>query len=308
MPLISVIIPVYNVERFVEECLRSVFAQTMRDYDVIIVDDCSTDGSMDIVHRVCDECARDINVRILSTGKTSGVSVARNMGLDASTARYVYFVDSDDYISADALEQMAAVAVKYPEAQMIYGHSSVFGDLDYLQFLDIQSKKLSSIIDNKHAAARLMLRNYYLPIPVWNRLFLRKWLNQYHLRFREGILAQDLHLNFYMAKHVESIAFSTITTYYYRFNTNNVSTKRRGFQWACVDWILCDFTRHISRKNLRAQLVLLLHMANDSYLRHRGPDAPLPPVWRKIPGAILHWMRLMRRYGKEIPKENNINQ
>lgn len=308
MPLISVIIPVYNVERFVEECLRSVFAQTMRDYDVIIVDDCSTDGSLEIVCRVCNECAGDIHVSILSTGHTSGVSVARNMGIDASTARYVYFIDSDDYISADALEQMASVAQKYPQAQIVYGNSCVFGDISYLRFLDIASLHLPEIIDNPRMAATLMLRHYYLPIPVWNRLYLRKWLNESGLRFKKGILAQDLHINNYLARHIQAIAICPATTYHYRFHSSNVTTIRRDFQWACVDWIICDWTRHLARKNLRAQLLLLLHMANDSYLRHRGPDAPLPPAWRKLPGALLHWARLMRRYGKEIPKENNINQ
>lgn len=306
MPLISVIIPVYNVERFVEECLRSVFAQTMRDFDVIIVDDCSTDRSMEIVRRVCGECAGDIDVQILSTGKTSGVSVARNMGMDASTAQYIYFVDSDDYISADALEQMASVANKYPKAQIIYGTASVFGNISYLSYLDIPSKQLPEVIKNRRQAANLMLRHCFLPMTVWNRLFMREWLNKYSLRFKTGILAQDTHINFYLAHRINSIAFCKATTYYYRYHDSNVSSRRYHYQRACEDWVLCDWTRHISFKNLRAQLLLLLHRANDSYLRHRGPDAPLPPAWRKLPGALLHWARLMRRYGKEIPKENNI--
>lgn len=308
MPLVSVIIPVYNVERFVEECLRSVFSQTMRDFDVIIVDDCSTDSTMKIVRKVCEECAGDINVHLLSTGINSGVSVARNIGIDASKARFVYFVDSDDYISNDALKQMITVAYKYPQAQIVYGTASVFENSEYFEYLDIPSKKLPNVINNRRSASNLILRHCYLPVTVWNRLFLREWLNKHSLRFKTGILAQDTHINFYLARHISSIAFCKETTYYYRYHDLNVSNSRFNYQRTCEEWVLCDWTRHLSFRNLRAQLLFILHYANDSYLRHRGPDAPLPPVWRKIPGALLHWARLMRRYGKEIPKENNINQ
>lgn len=308
MPLISVIIPVYNVERFVEECLRSVFAQTMRDFDLIIVDDCSTDSSMEIVRRVCAECAGDIDVQILSTGKTSGVSVARNMGMDASTAKYIYFVDSDDYISADALERLSDVATRHPEAEIIYGTTKVFGNSNNIETLNIAAKNLPECVCGFKVASSLMLKHWLLPDYIWNRLFCREWLNSNKFRFTPGILAQDLHLRFYMAKKIKCIAFCNTITYFYRYNSYNVSSTRAEFQYACIDWIICDWTRHLSIKNLSSQLLLLLHRANDSYLRHRGPDAPLPPAWRKLPGALLHWARLMRRYGKEIPKENNINQ
>ena len=308
MPLISVIIPVYNVERFVEECLRSVFAQTMRDFDVIIVDDCSTDSSMEIVRRVCAECAGNIDVRILSTGKTSGVSVARNMGIDASEARYVYFVDSDDYISADALEQMASVAQKYPQAQIVYGTGKVFGNHSELPIIDIASKKFPECVDDAKIAGKMMLTHRLLPDYIWNRLFLREWLNQYSFRFKRGILAQDKHIGFYMARCIDSIAFCNAVTYFYRSNSYNVSSLRSDFQWACIDWIICDWTRHLSIKNLPEQLVLLLRNIHTSYLRSLSYNGVAPSLLLRVPGALLHWARLMRRYGKEIPKENNINQ
>lgn len=309
MALISVIIPVYNTERYVEECLRSVFAQTMRDFDVIIVDDCSTDGTMSIVRNICDESAADINVTIISTHKTSGASVARNLGIEISDARYLYFVDSDDYISNNSLEKLSRIVKLHPGVQMVYSGASVFGNSNYIETLDIASKKqLPEFINNAKEASKIMLKHWLLPDYIWNRLFLREWLNQHSLRFKPDILAEDLHLKLYMARHIETIAFCKDTTYFYRYNDNNVSHTKKAFLKACAQWVICDWTRHLTLKNLRAQLTLLLHLANDSYLMQRGPDAPLPPLWRKIPGALLHWARLMRRYGREIPKENNINQ
>ncbi|MDE6109001.1 MAG: glycosyltransferase family 2 protein [Muribaculaceae bacterium] len=308
MPLISVIIPVYNVERFVEECLRSVFAQTMRDYEVIMVDDCSTDGSMDIVHRVCDECAGNINVRILSTGKTSGVSVARNMGIDASTARYVYFVDSDDYISTDALEHLSRVAARHPQAQIVYGTGKVVGNDSVLPIIDIASKNFPEYVDDAKKAGKMMLTHRLLPDYIWNRLFLREWLNAHSLRFKPEIMAQDKHIGFYMAKYVTAIAFCNATTYYYRTSDYNVSALRSRFQWACIDWIISDWTRNLTSWNLPAQLMCIIRDCHTLYTRSIWNDGALPPLWRRSAGALLYWARLMRRYGKEIPKENNINQ
>ncbi|MDE6498832.1 MAG: glycosyltransferase family 2 protein [Muribaculaceae bacterium] len=303
MPLISVIIPVYNVERFVEECLRSVLAQTMRDFDVIIVDDCSTDSSIEIVHRVCAECAGDIDVRILSTGKNSGVSVARNKGIEASTARYIYFVDSDDYISADALEKLSAVALRHPQAQIVYGTSKIFGNDSNLPIIDIASKKFPECIDNARMARKMMLSHNLLPDYVWNRLFLREWLNKYSLRFKPGILAEDKYIGFYMARYVDSIAFCNSTTYYYRSNSFNQTACKSDFLWTCIDWMIADWTRHINFKSALSQIILIFRTAHTSYTRLIWHKGPLPPAWKRIPGAILHWAKLNHRFRKSTPSE-----
>lgn len=303
MPLISVIIPVYNVERFVEECLRSVFAQTMRDYDVIIVDDCSTDSSMEIVRRVCAECAGNIDVHILSTGKNSGVSVARNKGIDASEARYVYFVDSDDYISADALEKLSAVALRHPQAQIVYGTGKIFGNDSNLPIIDIASNNFPEYIDNARQARKMMLTHRLLPDYVWNRLFLRDWLNEHALRFMPGILAEDKHIGFYMAGYVDAIAFCRSTTYYYRSNDFNQSARHSDFLWTCIDWMIADWTRHINFKSALSQIILIFRTAHTSYTQLIWHEGPLPPAWKRIPGAILHWARLNQRFRKSTPSE-----
>ncbi len=296
MPLISVIIPVYNVERYVEECLRSVFAQTMRDFDVIIVDDCSTDGSMDIVRRVCAECASGIDVRILSTGKTSGVSVARNMGIDASEARYVYFVDSDDYISDDALEQLAAVAARHPQAQIVYGTGRVFGNDSELPIIDIASKHFPECIGDARKAGKMMLTHKLLPDYIWNRLFKLDWLNKHSFRFKPGILAQDKHIGFYMSRHIDSIAFCNAPTYYYRSNDSNVSNSHTELQWTCIDWIIADWTRNLSLKKLPLQLIYILRSAHTSYTRRIWKSGELPSAYRRIPGTLCYWLKLIYQY------------
>ena len=102
-PLISVIVPVYDVEKYLPKCLDSLLAQTWRNLEIIVVDDGSPDGSWDIMQ---DYAARDSRVRIFRK-KNGGVSAARNFGMDAAEGEYLGFVDPDDWVSPHYLEWMA---------------------------------------------------------------------------------------------------------------------------------------------------------------------------------------------------------
>ena len=100
-PLVSVVVPVYNVERFLDECVESVLKQTMQDFDIILVDDGSTDSS----GKSCDELAeKDNRIKVIHR-ENGGLSAARNTGFSAATGTYVYYLDSDDWIKSDTLEK-----------------------------------------------------------------------------------------------------------------------------------------------------------------------------------------------------------
>lgn len=100
MPEISIIVPVYNTERFVSKCIESILGQSFEDFELILIDDGSTDQSGDI----CDKYAtKDSRVKAIHQ-KNRGVSAARNRGLDVAQGNYLYFVDSDDYLESNALE------------------------------------------------------------------------------------------------------------------------------------------------------------------------------------------------------------
>lgn len=104
LPIVSVIIPVYNVERYLRECLESVINQTYKELQIIVVDDGSTDSS----GKMCDEYAqRDQRIQVIHK-ENCGLSAARNLGMRFAIGKYVYFLDSDDYISLDAIEKMVS--------------------------------------------------------------------------------------------------------------------------------------------------------------------------------------------------------
>ena len=123
---VSIIVPVYNVAKYIERCLLSVLNQTWPDLEVILVNDCTPDNSMEIVRRVVASHPRGAVVRCLEHEENRGLSAARNTGISASVGDYLYFLDSDDYISANAIELLADAAVqKRPD--FVIGNYEVTG-------------------------------------------------------------------------------------------------------------------------------------------------------------------------------------
>ena len=123
MPDVSVIIPIYNVERWLPACLDSVLAQTFQDFEVICVNDCSYDGCAAIL---ADYAVRDPRIRIIELEQNSGQGIARNVGFKASKGRYAYFLDSDDMIAPETLEELVACADENNLDGIFFDSSVVF--------------------------------------------------------------------------------------------------------------------------------------------------------------------------------------
>ena len=112
MPVVSVIMPVYNGEKYVAEAIESILTQTFTDFEFIIVDDCSQDGSVEIIR---DYAKRDGRIRFLRQERNMGVSLARNRGIEAAAGEYIAFMDSDDISLPTRLEQQCRFLQEHPE-------------------------------------------------------------------------------------------------------------------------------------------------------------------------------------------------
>lgn len=106
-PLVSIVVPVYNVECYVEECLQSVCSQTYENLEIICIDDVGSDKSMDIVRLYA---TKDSRINIVEHEKNKGLAEARNTGLRNLSGDYVFFLDSDDFLSVDAIERLVRCA------------------------------------------------------------------------------------------------------------------------------------------------------------------------------------------------------
>lgn len=301
MPLISVIVPVYKVEKFIEQCIRSVINQSFRDFELILVDDCTPDDSMAIACRIASE-ATDITTIKLKTPNNSGLSVARNLGIEASSSPYFFLIDSDDYIADNCLELFASAASKYPEAEIIYGSSQIFGLMNHFDSLEIYKKNLPDYISEQRQAKSCMLTCDLLPTSVWNRLYKTDWWRDNKLSFKEGILAQDFHLNFYMARCVTKIAIVKGTTYFYRAHKSNVSFSKRAHQLNCADWAVRDWFFHMDKRNILHEFPYILHKAHSSYVSRRG-DKKLQSVLIRYPAAFLFFLKIIFSYKSQPPVE-----
>lgn len=121
MPMVSVVIPAYNAERYLEDTVRSVLRQTYQDFEIILVDDCSTDGTKNMMDRLAEE---DSRITVLQNPQNSGVSVTRNFGVSQAKGAWIAFLDSDDQWTADKLEHQMALIAAHPDAVLTYTGSS----------------------------------------------------------------------------------------------------------------------------------------------------------------------------------------
>lgn len=113
IPLVSVIVPIYGVERFIEQCVRTLMDQTLRDIEYVFVDDCTPDNSMEILGRVIQDYPyRKGHVKVLHNKKNQGIALTRKTGIKECTGEYIIQVDPDDYVSLDYCEKLYATASK----------------------------------------------------------------------------------------------------------------------------------------------------------------------------------------------------
>ena len=180
MPIISVIVPVYNVEPWLRECVDSILGQTLRDLELILVDD----GSPDSCGAICDEYARaDSRVRVIHK-KNGGLSSARNAALDIAAGEYVAFIDSDDWIHPEMLETMVSKLRQTDSDMAICGVESVFMDGSR----PISYQLTNEVLSQEEMVQHLAWQAWYYVIAC-NKVYRRKIFET--LRYPEGYVHED---------------------------------------------------------------------------------------------------------------------
>lgn len=221
--LISIIVPIYNVAPYVEQCLQSVASQTYQGaMECILVDDCGTDDSMTICERFVAQYDGPIYFRILHHEHNRGLSAARNTGIDAAKGEYIYFLDSDDWIYPECLELMVNCAIKYPKSQIVFAGANVSSG--YRSWCDYEHKQFPEFSDDCDWLQLSMLKRKVFGMTAWNKLLSHDFLLRNNLRFIEGLIHEDEIWNFDLSKHVQAAAFVLHNTYYYNVRPNSIVT------------------------------------------------------------------------------------
>ena len=229
-PLISIIVPVYNVERYLGKCLESLTSQTFDDIEVICIDDGSTDSSP----RLLDAAAsRDSRIRVFHR-ENGGVARARNIGMEYARGSYFLFVDSDDYIAARTCELLGGIAVKEKADIVVFG-GKTFPTLDWAD----RAFACRDTIRHNGLEALLYERG---SIPLMcNKLYSSSFVSNRRLRFSEDlILGEDHAFHFVAFPLAKTVAFTHEVLYFYRvrpdsaFGSNEDNAARRLYLYLDV--------------------------------------------------------------------------
>lgn len=215
MPKISVVIPVYNAEKFLEKCLDSVLGQTLSDLEIICINDGSKDNSAKILKSYA---AADKRIQII-TKKNAGVSAARNDGIGAATGDFIHFLDADDYIDADYYERMFSAA---KNSTSDIACSGFVTDSKHTHGLQYKKYRLLTGIKQKLRGTNALLDGY-----VWRYLFNRKFLIKNKLKFDTTLISQeDVVFVLDAIARTDSVVIVPDTNYHYILNTASALNNR----------------------------------------------------------------------------------
>lgn len=210
MPKISVIIPVYNVEKYLAECLTSVVNQTFKDIEIICVNDGSTDNSPMILEEFAQ---KDSRIKIINQ-ENQGLSAARNTGIEVATGEYITFVDSDDYVSTD----LYADIQKYLPAELICFNAKIFPMSE--KYRALQNYIQCKFDGELPVEEKLILKTN---VHVWNKVFRTSIIKENNIRFPKGLYFEDFPFVCEYMLSINSVKFVSEKEYYfYRQQPNSI--------------------------------------------------------------------------------------
>ncbi len=214
-PLVSIVIPIFNVEKYIYQCLDSVIGQTYKNLEIILVDD----GSPDECPRICDDYAlKDSRIRVIHQ-KQSGVSVARNAALAVADGKYIAFVDGDDSVNPHLIERSVNVLEQNRLSAVIF-EAKLMDECDH--FIGERFKVYNEYteISGKEAFNRIIKDE--LGSQVWKAVYRRSYWD--NIWFPEGLLYEDLFVTHQVyARMTDNVAFLPEQLYHYRLNPNGIS-------------------------------------------------------------------------------------
>lgn len=215
-PLVSVIIPIYNAEKYIKQCIESVRIQTYSNLELICINDSSTDNSISIIQKLSQ---KDQRILIIQNKVNKGLSYSRNIGIQHSHGEYILFLDSDDVLIENAIEKLLYEFSTCDSKVEIVMASHA--EWDGIQITRKRIYPLSIYINdqNNYTIIESLLSGKWYN-SSWNKLFRRKIFEKYHLKFKEGVLHEDAILNYQMALQINAIKVIPEILYLYRTNNN----------------------------------------------------------------------------------------
>lgn len=261
---VSIIIPVYNVEEYIEDCLQSVISQTMtKGVECILVDDCGQDESMNIAEGIIASYKGDISFRIIRNNYNKGLSGARNAGIKIASGEYIYLLDSDDEITPECISTLVERLGNY-KYDVVVGDRIITGS-------DVSFQKLL-LDDNKvyyNEEIPISYITYMWPQTAWNKLYRKGFIQSERLLFKEGLIHEDELWSLQIASLATTIVAVKNKTYIYRIRENSITTQANGLErkQKAFTTIFMEYARFLKERNLsnsKKHIPLLLFAFNQT--------------------------------------------
>lgn len=201
---LSIIVPAYNAENYLEPCIDSIMASTWQDFEVLLVDDGSTDGTGALCDRLAEKYPK---IRVFHV-KNAGVAMARNLGIDHAAGKYIGFVDSDDLIVPQMFETM--VSKMDDEIQMVCCR---YHWCKRNEIVPLEPSDWSCVRSGEEIADQITF--HYFGAYVWNKIFRRDVIASNHIRFKPGLLMEDQYFMVDYLRVCQKAVFLDAKLYYY---------------------------------------------------------------------------------------------
>ncbi len=256
---ISIIIPVFQAESYIERCIISVISQTYSHSNIecILIDDCGADRSIMLAQKCIDNYKGSIQFILIHNDYNCGLSVSRNNGMLAASGDYIFFLDSDDYISADCIEKLTNAINEHPEVEVVKGNHI---DKHHNNMKAI-SHVSTQIIDNKELMKLFCLE--FMPCMAWNTLISRKLIERHHLTFAPNLLHEDELWSFYLYKETNWFILIPDVTLTYEVNPRSIiSTEQKNEELHIRSFIniLKVFQSHIEKQYYEGIIIYMTSM------------------------------------------------
>lgn len=274
-PLISIIVPTYNVEKYIRTCIESILAQTYRNIEVIIVNDGSTDQSLAVIS---DLICSHHNVKVINQ-KNQGLSVARNTGIDVATGKYITFVDADDKIMPGFVSSLYQIAEK-TGADIVRGSFRDFnGNIPkgWVPDFNVPTNCGTIVLD------QFLSSN--ISFVVWSSIYRLDFINSNHIRFTPGILLEDGDFTARAYMLAKLVATSPEPNYAYRIRPGSILTTNNAQKMS------------LSEEKIISQFI--------SMLKHEESDVLRSLILKSIYAFMRDWTRIILKNNLSLDRTNS---
>ncbi len=230
MSIISVIVPVYNVEKYLSQCLDSILAQTFKDFECICVNDGSTDGSLDILQ---EYAKKDDRIKIIIQ-ENKGLSAARNVGIREAIGQYISFVDSDDWVDKNYLQILYRTIENTNSEVVVCNYEKYYEKEDKFSSNIFPQGSKISCNDN----LSLKISKGYTQPTVWTKIIKMKLLKENNIYFFEGFNCEDAPFISLVFLFSTKVAYVENILYFYRIRENSImSNKGKAFKDKVINFM-----------------------------------------------------------------------